>query len=144
MYLINTNIWNTCKILPTPSISLTFTIPITQKYKTDLCLWVCRTLVGNLSLRETMKPMIGSPSTRFMVDGLSIGNTLVIGQLLACCTSHSVCNGSFFVLKLLCSDLRWHNVLDNYSVAISRCQLFGLHEIAVDYCYLVPCLFLLN
>lgn len=55
--------------------SFTFTIPITQKKKkTDLCLWVCGTLVGNRSLRETMKAMIENPSTRFMADGLSIGN----------------------------------------------------------------------
>lgn len=45
------------------------------------------------------------PIDKVHVDGFSIGNTLVMGQLLACCTSPSVCNHSFFVLKLLCSDL---------------------------------------
>lgn len=75
MYLINTNIWNTCKILPLPfNLSHSQFLSLKKKKKTDLCLWVCGTLVGNRSLRETMKAMIENPSTRFMADGLSIGN----------------------------------------------------------------------
>lgn len=61
MYLTNTE----AGILPLSlPLSLIFIIPITKKYETDL--YVCGTLVQNMSLREPANSIVGNPFTRSM------------------------------------------------------------------------------